>query len=297
MKTKILNLVVWSILLLSFGCSNEVGNEQLIPDIALKEQPNSDGDVLTLVQIAQGFLCGSEDIPQQSKIIKNKLDWENLKKSMNLYNNETDNFIEKDIDFSAYQVVAVFDKIKGNGGWSIDITNVTEYADSILVSVKNLNTGNLTSVITQPYHIVKIPVSEKQIVFQYDDTNTSDNDDVDVSDTFQQWIASPNDSVTVSLSFNSSDGKLLPEGKLLIDITSDKIVHYHLNYMFGIGLADYYIKGNVLHIKYEGEADYNDNAVWEISFLTDNIMKLTFRGFLPAIPIYILEYVFTKQSN
>jgi hypothetical protein len=32
--------------------------------------------------------------------------------------------------------------------------------------VSNLHTGDISGVITQPFHIVKIPVSDKEIVFE-----------------------------------------------------------------------------------------------------------------------------------
>jgi hypothetical protein len=45
MKTKNLLLVLGSVFLFSLGCSNEVGNEQLIPDSALKGQSDSDQEI------------------------------------------------------------------------------------------------------------------------------------------------------------------------------------------------------------------------------------------------------------
>jgi hypothetical protein len=60
----------------------------------------------------------------------------------------------------------VFDEVKSDGGWSIDITNIENQENQIVVTVTNLHTGNITSVMTQPYQIVKIPVSDKEIVFE-----------------------------------------------------------------------------------------------------------------------------------
>jgi len=85
---------------------------------------------------------------------------------MNSVNNVSDNFQEINIDFSQYQIIAVFDKIYSNGGHSIDIINVKENGKSITVVVNNLLTGDATSVIAQPFHIVKIPKTEKQIIFE-----------------------------------------------------------------------------------------------------------------------------------
>ena len=94
--------------------------------------------------------------------------WETLKAALSLYyETEVNQFVEKDIDFSKYQVIVVSDEVKPYGGWSIDITEVMKYQDKIVVTVMNLNKGNITAVMTYPYQIVKIPVSKKQIIFDW----------------------------------------------------------------------------------------------------------------------------------
>jgi hypothetical protein len=125
---------------------------------------------ITSTLIAQGELHGNgnEGILQQNIIITTSTEWHSLINKMKSRNdNITDNFTEMEIDFTQYQVIAVFDEIKGNGGWSIDITDITEYADSIVVTYKNIETGNDTRVITQPFQIVKIPISSKNVIFPY----------------------------------------------------------------------------------------------------------------------------------
>ena len=122
--------------------------------------------------IAKRNLNGSEGINQQNTIITNETDWNNLKNQIDLYyqlfgiNYTEQYFAETTIDFTNYTVIAVFDQVYGNGGHSIDITNITEYENNIVVTVENLLTGNASSVITQPYHIVKIPKTTKPIVFE-----------------------------------------------------------------------------------------------------------------------------------
>jgi hypothetical protein len=95
--------------------------------------------------------------------IKTEEDWENFKTKMNSYS--IDKFTETNIDFSLFQVIVVVDEVKNSGGWSINITDITENSDEILVTVSNLRTGNLTSVITQPFQVVKIPTLSKPIAF------------------------------------------------------------------------------------------------------------------------------------
>jgi hypothetical protein len=164
MKTVVL-LFLSSVLLFSFGCSNNSDLPQEnndAPDLGKEFIPQT----LTPITIAQGCLYGGgrEGIAKQDLVITSQSEWDNLKNRMN---NVSDNFTETEIDFTKYIVLAVFDEIKGNGGWSIDITDITEFADSILVTVDNLKTGNETRVITQPFHIVKISAASKKIVFRH----------------------------------------------------------------------------------------------------------------------------------
>jgi hypothetical protein len=111
------------------------------------------------------FGAGSEKIPKQDLIIKSQSEWTNLQTAINSVNSS--GIAETEIDFTKYTVIAVFDKLRSNGGWSIDITAISETADKIIVSVSNLQTGNGTAVMTQPFHIVKIPVSKKEIEFNH----------------------------------------------------------------------------------------------------------------------------------
>ncbi|MDD2985082.1 protease complex subunit PrcB family protein [Flavobacterium sp.] len=115
-----------------------------------------------------------EGISMENFIINENSSWINIKNLMDApyiafglgnYYTET-NFTETTIDFTNYTVIAVFDQVYGNGGHSIDITNITEFENNITVTVENLQTGNTSSVVTQTYHIVKIPKATKPIVFE-----------------------------------------------------------------------------------------------------------------------------------
>ncbi|MDR2805320.1 MAG: protease complex subunit PrcB family protein [Dysgonamonadaceae bacterium] len=101
-----------------------------------------------------------------NRIITSAEEWNELKTTLR---EKVNTLTETDVDFSTYQVIAIFDEIRSSGGWSIDITGIVEYSDSIVVNVSNLKTGGIASVLTQPYHIVRIPASDKKIVFQKED--------------------------------------------------------------------------------------------------------------------------------
>jgi hypothetical protein len=127
------------------------------------------------VQLAQEDLYGNgeEGFLREGVAIKTDSEWEAFKQKINRVNNVVDNyFSETEIDFNDYQVIAVFDEVKGSGGWSIDITGITEWQDKIVVSVTNLKKGDASRAITQPFQIVKIPASEKEIEFEYELVDT-----------------------------------------------------------------------------------------------------------------------------
>ncbi|MDR0363633.1 MAG: hypothetical protein LBH92_01205 [Bacteroidales bacterium] len=106
-------------------------------------------------------------------IIAQQSEWDILREEIKGAICTTDNFLTEKVNFSTCQIIAVFEEIKSNDGWSIDITEVTEYDDEIIVKVTNFNMGNDKEAETQPFHIITIPISEKEIVFEYniDDPN------------------------------------------------------------------------------------------------------------------------------
>ena len=115
------------------------------------------------------FGAGDEDIPMQNILIENESDWEDLMTKMNTVNDETSNFSETDIDFVNYMVLAVFTDVKSSGGYSIEINDVVENTNSIEATVVNSSPdsgGMVLTVITQPYHIVKVPKRDKPVIFQ-----------------------------------------------------------------------------------------------------------------------------------
>jgi len=143
-------LLVSSILLLAFRCEED-----------------SQLEAFEVVTIGKGDLCcdGAQNISKQNNVITNQVEWFQLIEAMNTLNDVSSSFTEIDIDFNRFQIIAVFEEIKYNGGHSIDITKVVETESSIAVTVENLKKGNFTSIVTQPYHIVKIPTSDKPVVF------------------------------------------------------------------------------------------------------------------------------------
>jgi len=120
------------------------------------------------VLIAKGNLygSGSEGITKQNMVIENQSDWQNLMDQMNKANTVSDSFSETKIDFSSYNIIAVFNDVKGSGGNSIEL-DISTTSENTLVKVNYFSPkGNATSVMTQPYYIVKVAKRNVPIVFE-----------------------------------------------------------------------------------------------------------------------------------
>lgn len=150
---KLLLLLLCSILFISISCRNE-------------EEENIDGkNQINFLLIGKGNLVGNY-VPQQNTIITNSIQWNNFLNQIDSTTHQTSaSFITTYVDFNDYMVIIVVDEMYNNGGHSIDITSMEEHPQYINIYVEKLLHGNATSVITQPYHIVKIPKTSKSLIF------------------------------------------------------------------------------------------------------------------------------------
>jgi len=109
---------------------------------------------------------GDEGITKENLVITDEASWNDLISKMDAVNNVSDSFAETDIDFDEFQIIAVFEDLKGSGGYEIEL-DIGSNSDNIVVTVNEIvPTGNVTTVITQPFHIVKIPVNNLSVIFQ-----------------------------------------------------------------------------------------------------------------------------------
>ena len=121
---------------------------------------------LEIQQVNQGVLTGDGAEPvgkDKGYVIQTEEEWENLRNKMNTVNNAQ---AQVSIDFEKYTVVAYFDQIRPNGGYSIDIVEAIESKDMVNIMYKSTApTGMATTVITQPFTIVKVQKTEKTVKF------------------------------------------------------------------------------------------------------------------------------------
>jgi hypothetical protein len=95
--------------------------------------------------------------------IKNNTDWNVF--YTNMMGKSTPEFIETNIDFNNFMVIAMFDKGRPSGGYEVSISSIIENTDNIVVDVEYIGDGDDTTMPTCPYHIVRIPKSNKNVVF------------------------------------------------------------------------------------------------------------------------------------
>jgi len=144
-------ITILSILFLFTSCSNDNSNAQELQFSLIAKSEN---------------LNGSEGISRSNLVIKDAEAWNNLITKMNSKNNLSKDFTETVIDFTKYQIIAVIDEVRPYNGYYIEIKSITENNNQFVVKVEQLNAGGIATVITQPYHIVKMPKTSKKVVFK-----------------------------------------------------------------------------------------------------------------------------------
>ena len=124
--------------------------------------------------IGQGSLygAGEEGIEESNMLIRSNQEWEALKKNTDAVNKVSQNFKEHEVNFDEYYLIACFDSVRPNGGYSIKIKDVLERDEQIEVLIERPKPqGMAISVLIQPYHIIRIPITDKEILFRGDHSN------------------------------------------------------------------------------------------------------------------------------
>ncbi len=79
------------------------------------------------------------------------------------------------IDFAKDMVIAVFPGQMNSGGYTVEITEVTSDRKKLMVTVVVTKpTGFATTVMTQPYHIIKVKKTELPVDYTWEE-RTSDS--------------------------------------------------------------------------------------------------------------------------
>ena len=111
--------------------------------------------------ISKGTLFGNgiEEILEEKFTIKNEKQWQVFLNKINSVNNVSSSFSEININFSNHNIICVFDTIRNTGGYAIEIERVFVEKKNLNIVYNKKEPGPMemvTTIITQPYHIVKI---------------------------------------------------------------------------------------------------------------------------------------------
>ena len=113
------------------------------------------------------FGNGAEGFKKVNIVISSKKEWKFFLSKFDTTNKVSSTF-ENAMDFSKEMIVICLDNVRNSGGFSVEIIEVIKEASTTLIKVKFKSPKPLdmvTSVIIQPYHIVKINKTNKKIKF------------------------------------------------------------------------------------------------------------------------------------
>ena len=124
------------------------------------KQTSESGNIL-FTTIGKGYYGM---VPTQENIIKTQDEWETLLSSLP---KDAADLSETAIDFEKYQIIVVARSCP-TGGWNVYVSSIKEYRFMIVVTVSVIvPTGYVSFILSRPFCIVKMPVTEKSIEFSY----------------------------------------------------------------------------------------------------------------------------------
>ena len=135
----------------------------------IKHSENSVSNV-DFQSIKSGVLhgAGEEGIANGVIAVRSIQEFDDLKEKMNAVNKELEEDILPNLHFfDTEMLIFVFDKVRGTGGYTFDVEEITENNQVLKVKVLSKRpTGSATSIMTQPYHIVSTLKSDKELTLE-----------------------------------------------------------------------------------------------------------------------------------
>lgn len=152
-------------ILLSALCSMSVSSCGTTKEKPVDKAPAQ--NEIPFTQIGRGALFGGgqegfDEMNATVYILRSQEEWDDFKTRLNSANTVTGAFKEDDLDFENEMVVACVDRMRGSGGHEIVIESISESNTSLEIRVLHKAPGDMAaSVLTQPFHVVRLPKSDK----------------------------------------------------------------------------------------------------------------------------------------
>ena len=140
-------------------------------NVTWEEELTFEGELVSSVPdliidtVAEGSCSGCKE--EEYQVIRSQTEWEELWDK--IVADITPKPELPEIDFSEHMLIAAFMGQQPTGGYSIEIAAAFYYIDDIMVTVKKHyppSGSGVITVLTQPYHVVKIEKSDRKVVFQ-----------------------------------------------------------------------------------------------------------------------------------
>ena len=122
-------------------------------------------EVIEFQTVASGGYCGHSE--RKNYVITDENKWKSLLSEV--YKTGSSKPTLMQIDFNKEMVIAVFQGTNSSGGFGIKATKIVEKDQSIEVFIEEIKPKSgqiVTMALTQPYHIVKLKKSNKQVIFK-----------------------------------------------------------------------------------------------------------------------------------
>lgn len=108
---------------------------------------------------------GEEGLNAGFIAIRSREDWENLVKQMNKINEHVDISIADEVDFEQDMIIALIDQLRGSGGYTFSTESIIREGDQLSIYLlSKAPEGSSTSVMTQPYELIKTRKTDLTIV-------------------------------------------------------------------------------------------------------------------------------------
>lgn len=110
--------------------------------------------------IFKGENSGGEFVTKADIVIDDQTKWQQVWGTLS--KNQDPQTVPPAVDFDKESVIVSFQGQKGSGGYEIEIKDVKRSDDTVSISILETEPGkscSTTSVITEPFHIIKLPIS------------------------------------------------------------------------------------------------------------------------------------------
>lgn len=109
--------------------------------------------------------AGEEGFSQEAIRVSNIEEFNQIRNKINSVNEEVeDDIIRSGSFFDEQMLVFVFDKVKGTGGYTFETKQITISSDTLTVQMlSKAPEGSATSIMTQPFQILSLDKSDKEI--------------------------------------------------------------------------------------------------------------------------------------